>query len=87
MVCSLLFISVAMFTCSADEGTDEGNDGSARVTLYNYTAEQPYDADCDVYIRVVANSATTEAYALAEKVSERKLILLRWVNLVMLTTL
>ena len=29
-------ISVAMFTaCSADEGTDEGNDGSARVTLYD----------------------------------------------------
>lgn len=66
-------ISVAMFTaCSADEGTDEGNDGSARVTLYNYTAEQPYDADCDAYIRVVANSATTEAYALAEKVSEKE---------------
>lgn len=62
-----------MFTaCSADEGTDEGNDGSARVTLYNYTAEQPYDADCDAYIRVVANSATTEAYALAEKVSEKE---------------
>lgn len=66
-------ISVAMFTaCSADEGTDEGNDSSARVTLYNYTAEQPYDADCDAYIRVVANSATTEAYALAEKVSEKE---------------
>ena len=54
-------ISVAMFTaCSADEGTDEGNDGSARVTLYNYTAEQPYDADCDAYIREIGRASCRE---------------------------
>lgn len=69
----LAFMSVAMFTaCSADEGTDEGHDGSAQVTLYSYTAVQPYDADCDAYVRVAANSATTEAYALAETASEKE---------------
>lgn len=66
-------ISVVMFTaCSADEGTEPGTDGNAHVTLYSYTAPQPYDADCDAYIRVAANSATTEAYALAEKTSEKE---------------
>lgn len=66
-------VSVAMFTaCSADEGTDAGTDSNAHVTLYSYTAPQPYDADCDAYIRVAANSATTEAYALAELASEKE---------------
>lgn len=60
-------ISVAMFTaCSADEGTDEGNDAKAQVTLYQYTVAKPYDADADTEVRVVANSATSEAYSLAE---------------------
>ena len=72
---SLFFalVSVVMFTaCSADEGTDPGTDGNAHVTLYSYTAEQPYDADCDALIRVAANSATTEAYALAEKATDKE---------------
>ncbi len=72
---SLFFalVSVAMFTaCSADEGTEPGTDRNAHVTLYSYTAPQPYDADCDAYIRVAANSATSEAYALAEKASEKE---------------
>lgn len=66
-------ISVAMFTaCSEDEGTNPGTDGSAHVTLYSYSAEQPYDADCDALVRVAANSATTEAYALAETSAEKE---------------
>lgn len=52
--------------CSEDEGTDIGNDGQATVTLYSFAAEAPYDGDCDVVVRVAANSATSEAYALAE---------------------
>lgn len=68
----LALVSVAMLTaCSADEGTDEGTDGKAKVTLYSYTAAVPYDADCDAYVRVVANSATAEAYALAETADEK----------------
>lgn len=68
----LALASVAVLTaCSADEGTDEGTDGKAKVTLYSYTAAVPYDADCDAYVRVVANSATAEAYALAETADEK----------------
>lgn len=56
-----------LFTaCSEDEGTDIGNDSQATVTLYSFAAEAPYDGDCDVVVRVAANSATSEAYALAE---------------------
>lgn len=70
LFCAL--VSVAMLTaCSADEGTDEGNDSKAKVTLYEYAAAVPYDADCDAYVRVVANSATAEAYALAETAAEK----------------
>ena len=60
-------VSVAMFTaCSADEGTDPGNDSKAMVTLYQYTVSKPYDADADTEVRIVTNSATTEAYSLVE---------------------
>lgn len=69
----LALASVVMFTaCSADEGTEPGNDSNAHVTLYSYTAELPYDADCDALVRVAANSATTEAYALTELASEKE---------------
>lgn len=61
-------ISVAMFTaCSADEGTDEGNDSKAKVTLYQYVASAPNDPDVDTQLRISTNSATQEVYLLAEK--------------------
>ena len=57
-----------MFTaCSADEGTDEGNDGKAKVTLYQYVASAPNDPDVDTQLRIATNSATQEVYLLAEK--------------------
>lgn len=63
----LMALAISLFTaCSEDEGTDVGNDSQPVVTLYNYIAEVPYDSDCDAFVRVVANSATAEAYALAE---------------------
>lgn len=66
-------ISVVMFTaCSEDEGTEPGTDGNAHVTLYSYTAPQPYDADCDAYLRIASNSATSEAYALVEKAADKE---------------
>ena len=65
--------SVVMFAaCSADEGTEPGTDSNAHVTLYSYTAASPYDSDCDALVRVAANSATTEAYALTELTSEKE---------------
>lgn len=60
-------MAIALFTaCTEEDGNDPGNDSQATVTLYQYTAEYPYDGDSDVRIRIAANSATTEAYALAE---------------------
>ncbi len=59
--------SVAMFTaCSADEGTEPGNDGQANVLIYQYTADTPNDADVDTQLRITTNSATDAAYILAE---------------------
>lgn len=64
---SLALVSAAMFAaCSEEEGTDPGNDSKARVTLFQYTVAKPYDADADTEVRIVANSATNEAYALVE---------------------
>lgn len=60
-------MALALFTaCTEEDGKDPGNDPQAKVTLYQYTAEYPYDSDSDVKIRIAANSATKEAYALAE---------------------
>lgn len=68
---SLALVSAAMFAaCSEDEGTDPGNDSKARVTLFQYTVAKPYDADADTEVRIVANSATNEAYALVEAQSD-----------------
>lgn len=72
---SLLVAVLGMMTfaaCTEDAGTTPGSDSQATVTLYQYTAEDPYDSDCDVRVRIAANSATTEAYALAETVTEKE---------------
>lgn len=64
---------MALFSaCTEDMGTTPGNDSQATVTLYKYAAEAPYDGDCDVMVRVAANSATTEAYALAEPKADKE---------------
>lgn len=72
---SLLVAVLGMMTfaaCTEDAGTTPGSDSQATVTLYQYTAEDPYDSDCDVRVRIAANSATTEAYALAETAAEKE---------------
>lgn len=61
-------ISVAMFTaCSADEGTDEGNDSKAKVTLYQYVASAPNDPDVDTQLRIATNSAHKKFIFLQKK--------------------
>ena len=71
-----LFAGVLVLTlfwaCTEDMGTTPGSDSQATVTLYKYAAEAPYDGDCDVMVRVAANSATTEAYALAETRADKE---------------
>lgn len=55
----MALVSVAMFTaCSADEGTEPGNDSKVNVVLYQYTATTPNDPDVDTQLRIATNSAT-----------------------------
>ncbi len=63
--------SVAMFSaCSADEGTEPGNDSKTNVVVYQYTATTPNDADVDTKLRIATNSATETAYILTEKTED-----------------
>ena len=63
----IAIVTMAFFTaCEEEMGTEPGNDSQATVTLYQYAVGEGYDGDCDVAIRIAANSATTEAYAIAE---------------------
>lgn len=67
----LALVSVAMFTaCSDDEGSNPGSDSQAKVTLYQYAATAPNDADVDTQIRIATNSATQSAYLLVEKTAD-----------------
>ena len=67
----LALVSVAMFTaCSDEEGSNPGSDSQAKVTLYQYTATSPNDADIDTQIRIATNSATQSAYLLVEKTAD-----------------
>ncbi|MDR2969665.1 MAG: hypothetical protein LBV32_08695 [Tannerellaceae bacterium] len=62
--------TVAMVSCSEEEGTIVGNDPGPVVTIYQYTPGEGYSSDNDTRIRVAANSKTGEAYYLAEKTAE-----------------
>jgi hypothetical protein len=67
----LAFALTTISSCKVDEGTDPGNDSEPVATIYQFKAENPYDSDSDVKIRVAANSATAEAYIFAEKVADK----------------
>lgn len=62
-------VAAAMFmtSCSADEGTEPGNDSKAYVVTNTYSVAPPLDADADFKVRVSTNSATESAYILLEK--------------------
>lgn len=62
----LLLCGAFLASCSDEQGTEPGNDSSPVVTIYQYTASSPYNSDNDAIFRVAANSATKEAYYLAE---------------------
>ena len=65
----LMAVAAAMFmtSCSADEGTEPGNDSKAYVVTNTYSVAPPLDADADFKVRVSTNSATESAYILLEK--------------------
>lgn len=63
--------ATALSSCSVDEGTQPGSDSNPVVTIYQFKAQDPYDQDADVRIRVAANSKTAEAYIFAESTTEK----------------
>lgn len=67
-----MFVSAAMVSCSADEGTEPGNDNEPSVIIYQYAAARPNNPDNDIVLRFAANSQTTEAYYLAEKTADKE---------------
>lgn len=68
---TVLFAAVAITSCSADEGTDEGNDPRPMVTLYQYSAVKPNNPDNDVRLRFATNNKVSELYYIVEKTTEK----------------
>ena len=68
-----VLIAATTFTaCSAEEGTDVGNDPVPSVIIYQYKPGASYNADNDIALRFATNNKTSEAYYLVEKTSEKK---------------
>lgn len=67
-----LFATIAFTACTEDEGTDPGNDSNPMVTIYRYAVSPPFNADNDILLRLAANSTTSEAYYLVEKVTDKE---------------
>ena len=64
--------AVAFTACSEDEGQTPGSDSQPVITLYQYEVSGDYNPDNDCFIRVSANSVTTEAYYLAELTADKE---------------
>lgn len=66
----MLAASMIFASCQTEEGEEPGNDNNPVATLYSYKVDPPMNTDNDVKITVAANSATQEAYILAEKTDD-----------------
>jgi hypothetical protein len=62
----------AFASCAQHEGTEPGNDGSPKVTVYTFKPGAPYNADNDLQLRLATNSQTSEVYYLAELASQKE---------------
>lgn len=67
----LLGIAVSIISCSADEGTEPGNDSRPSVVIYQYKPGESYNEDNDVTLRFATNNATSEVYYLSEKSTDK----------------
>lgn len=65
-----LFAAFSLVACSEEEGTTPGGDKNPHVTIYQYEAPLPYNADNDVKLRLAANNQVENAYYLAEPANE-----------------
>lgn len=69
----VLFCATALLSsCTEDEGTTPGGDGSPVATLYVYEPGDGYNADNDCRVRVATNAAASEVYYLAELKSDKE---------------
>ena len=58
--------SLVLVGCTAEEGTEPGNDGAPRVVVYSYNPGGEYNPDNDVAIRITANNEVDELYYIVE---------------------
>lgn len=64
--------ALAFSSCAKDEyGTKAGTDKDPYVVVSVSNAELPNDPDCDAFVRLTANNATTEVYYLAETAASK----------------
>ena len=69
----VLFALTAFVTsCKDEEGTEPGGDGTPVITVYDYSAALPYNADNDLALRIAANNRVTAAYYLAEPAADQQ---------------
>lgn len=69
---AVLLATAAMTSCTAEEGTEPGNDVQPNVVMYSYTVKKPYNEDNDVAIRLAFNNKVEAAYYLVEKATEKE---------------
>lgn len=69
---AVLLATAAMTSCTAEEGTEPGNDAQPNVVMYQYTVKKPYNEDNDVALRLAFNNQVESAYYLAEKATEKE---------------
>lgn len=69
---AVLFAAV-ITSCEKEQfGTIPGTDPMASVRVYTYAPALPYDADCDVIVRLAANSSAKDVYLFAETAAQKE---------------
>jgi hypothetical protein len=68
----MLFLlpALVLASCTEDEGTEPGGDSNPVVTVYQYTASLPLNADNDATFLIAANNKVESAYYLAESTDD-----------------
>ncbi|MDR0962959.1 MAG: hypothetical protein LBM62_10485 [Mediterranea sp.] len=63
---------VAVWSCTAEEGSMPGNDANPSVLIYQYPAARPANPDNDIVLRFATNNKVNEAYYLSELTSAKE---------------